>query len=124
MNDEIFDPEGLAEKFDPCPYAVSNTVYFMNQWVEENSIDQTVYKTEIFHYKKQPLCDPNYEQLANYSTDDPEESEKELYRNTGYIGLTIPPEKCSSFEAGIQAEIHNHEWMAEHISNYHELYRI
>lgn len=123
-DDELFDPKGLADRFDPCPYSVGNTVYFMNQWVEDDFIDQTVYKTGIFYFKGQSLCNPNYEQLAYHKLENPEKSVKELYRNTGYIGLKIHAEKCSSFEAGIQKQIQSHEWMAEHITNYDELNRM
>ncbi|OMD35134.1 MULTISPECIES: hypothetical protein [Paenibacillus] len=120
--DVLFDPLGLMGGVDPIPCAVGDTVYFMNQWVEDDFLDRTVYKTGIFYFKGQPMCNPNYQQLANIIMEELDNPEAVPYVNTGDIGLIIPAEKCSSFEAGISTQILNHTWMAEHITNYDKFY--
>ncbi|KAA8995542.1 hypothetical protein F4V43_19275 [Paenibacillus spiritus] len=122
--DEMFDPMGLTEGFDPCICTVGDTVYFMNQWVENDFFDRTVYKTGVFHFKGQLMCNPNYQRLAQFGLEELKKPETGSYVNTGNIVLNIPAEKCSSFEAGINTQILNHPWMAEHITNYEDFYRI
>ncbi|TVX99395.1 hypothetical protein [Paenibacillus cremeus] len=121
-DDELFDPQGLTERFDPCSYAVGDTVFLMNQWVEADFVERSVYKTGIFRFKGQPLCNPNYERLSHITVEDMDPSETTPYANTGYIALLIPEEKHRSFEAGIQEHILNHQWLADHINNYEEIH--
>lgn len=122
QDDQLFDPEGLTERFDPCSYAVGENVYLMNQWVELDFVERTIYKTGIFRFKGHLLCNPNYKRLGHITVEDLKPSETEPYVNTGYIGLIIPEDKHRSFEAGIQEHILNHPWLADHINNYEEIH--
>ncbi|SEU26320.1 hypothetical protein [Paenibacillus sp. NFR01] len=122
-DDELFDPEGLSEGFDPTPYAVEGSVFFMNQRVTGSRVTRQLFRTATFEYRNQTLCHPGYELLAGQVLTELDVHEREAYQPTREIGLVIPPEKVGSFVAGVGHQIQNHEWMAEHIANYHEIYR-
>lgn len=117
-----FDPEGLTTRFDAPSYLSGDTIYIMNQWVEDTFVDRTVWKTTPFTFMGRIMANPLYKKITSVHKNNLQSAVLSHFKNTGYHGLIVLPENQTFFEAGIKRNIMNHNWLARYVENYADFY--
>lgn len=119
--DNIFDPEKLAERFDPSKNLCHNGVaYIINQWVNKGEfINRVIYRSEI---NDKEILNPNYKTIASDMIKIKNCNEYSNYILSGDSCLIVENNLQGIFEEQVNANLFNHKWMEKYVKNYSDIY--
>ena len=119
--DNIFDPEKLAERFDPSKNLCHNGVaYIINQWVNKGEfINRVIYRSEI---NDKEILNPNYKTIASDRIKIKNCNEYSNYILSGDSCLIVENNLQGIFEEQVNANLFNHKWMEKYVKNYSDIY--
>jgi len=126
---DIFDPRFSLNSEDPLKYySEKSTVYWMNQWVEEDeqflwrTIERVEFKECTIRKKKVIIPHPKRHRLVSQIHEKVGVSKIFNYQNIDEMYFSISLEQRETFEKELPTNMFNHDWLRRYIPKYNRIY--
>ena len=123
---DVFDPENLTKDEDPTVlFPEATQAYLFHQWVvqEKEFLWRDVFRVPFIEVSGKTLCSPERYKIASFINDKMPTQDLFGYTNLDKLYFIVEEEDREEFEAGIQENLTNHQWLSKFIKGYEKLYQ-